>query len=141
MRKVTLTQKPFHHCHINTNITITFTFLNIFLLNLHNTKVLYDAIISIFIKKTFAFTKQTFAQTNYNIYEFMILLNNVTYFRPSLFVTPGEGGAPAHGRHRISQCVRRVAQISNLLYSEVQRSAVECPKLLRHWHLHSHLKN
>ena len=39
-------------------------------------------------KKTFAFTKQTFPQTNYNIYEFMILLNNLTYFRASFFVTP-----------------------------------------------------
>ena len=29
-----------------------------------------------------------FAQTNYNIYEFMILLNNVTYLRACFFVTP-----------------------------------------------------
>ena len=35
-------------------------------------------------KKTFAFTKKNFAQTNYNIYEFMILLNNVTYFIHSI---------------------------------------------------------
>ena len=47
-----------------------------------NTKVWYDVLISIFMKKTFAFRKQTFAQTNYNIYEIMILLNNVTYFIP-----------------------------------------------------------
>ena len=40
------------------------------------------------MKKTFAFSKQTFAQTNYNSYEFMILLNNVTYIRVSFFVTP-----------------------------------------------------
>ena len=30
-------------------------------------------------KKPFAFTKKTFAQTNYNIYEFILLIN-VTYF-------------------------------------------------------------
>ena len=38
--------------------------------------------------------------------------------------------ATAHGRHRISQPARRVVHISNLLYIEVQHSAVECPELL-----------
>ena len=37
----------------------------------------------------------------------------------------GGGVAHAHGRHRISKCVRRVAHISNLLYIEVQCSAVQ----------------
>ena len=37
-------------------------------------------------KKTFAFIKQTFAQTNYNIYEFIILLKNNTYFIPAILV-------------------------------------------------------
>ena len=72
------------HCHINTDITITFTFLNKFLVYLKNTKVWYYVLMSFFLKKTFLFTKQTYAQTNYNIYEFMILLNNVTYLIHSI---------------------------------------------------------
>ena len=64
-----------------TNITITFTFLNQFPLYFKNTNVWYYVLISFFIKKiTFAFPKQTFAQTNYNFYEFMISRNNVIYF-------------------------------------------------------------
>ena len=46
-----------------------------------NTKAWYDVLISIFMKKTFAFRKQTFAQTNYNICEFMSVKVS--------FVTPG----------------------------------------------------
>ena len=38
--------------------------------------------------KTFAFIKLTFAQTDYNIYEFIILLNNVTYFIHSSLGVP-----------------------------------------------------
>ena len=47
------------HCHINTNITIPFTFLNQFLLYLENIKVWYYVLISFFMRKFFfAFTKQ-----------------------------------------------------------------------------------
>ena len=66
------------------------SFLNTFLLYLHHTKVWYYVIIAIFIKNIFAFTKQTFDQTYYNIYEFKILLNHATYFRASFFVNPGK---------------------------------------------------
>ena len=69
------------HCHINTNITITFTFLNKFLLYLKNTKVWYYVLISFFMrKKNFCIYKTNSPQTNYNTYEIMILLNNVIYF-------------------------------------------------------------
>ena len=47
------------HCNINTNITITFTFLNNVLLYLKHTKVWYYVLFSFFMKKkTFVLTKQ-----------------------------------------------------------------------------------
>ena len=60
--------------------TIDFAFLSQFLLYLNYTKVLYYVVVSFFIVKMFAFTKQTFAQTNYNIYKFIILFNSRNYF-------------------------------------------------------------
>ena len=90
------------HCHINTNITITFTFLNKFLLYLKNTKVWYYVLISFFMrKKNVCIYKTNSSQTNNKTYEIMILLNNVTYFIYSIL---------AH-------------------YSDVQRSAVYCSAL------------
>ena len=63
------------HCYNNTNITIMFTFLTKFLLYLKNTKVWHYVLISFYMKKNLLqLQKKTFAQTNYNIYEFMILL-------------------------------------------------------------------
>ena len=70
------------------HITITFAFLSQFLLYLNYTKVLYSVVISFFIVKAFAFTKQTFAQTNYNIYKFILLLNSGTYIFYSTLGVP-----------------------------------------------------
>jgi hypothetical protein len=62
-------------CHIYTNITITFTFQNKFLLYPKNTKVWYSVLISFFMKKkNFCIYK-----TNYIIFEFIILLTNTLY--------------------------------------------------------------
>ena len=63
-------------------ITITFAFVSQFLLYLNYTKVLYNVVLSFFIIKTFAFTKQTCAQTNNNIYIFILfeLMNLFTSF-------------------------------------------------------------
>ena len=60
------------------HITINFAFLSQFLLYFNYTKVLYYVVISLFIVKTFVFTKQTFAQTKYDIYKFILLLNRGT---------------------------------------------------------------
>ena len=69
------------------HITITLAFLSQFLLYLY-TKVLYYVVISFFIIKTFVFTKQTFAQTYYNIYNFLLLLYSGTYLFYSILGVP-----------------------------------------------------
>ena len=92
-----------------------------------NIKIWYYVLISFFMKETFAFTKQTIAQTNYDIYEFIILLNNVTYFTHSILAIY------IHVQCSAVQCI--ALHCSVIHYSEFQFSSGKCTALhLRAFH-------